>query len=248
MLREQRDYAFDRIEVRDVGDGAPPVIDGHAAVFDQLSEDLGGFREIIKPGSFLLALAASDVRALWNHNPDFVLGRQSSGTVTVVEDDRGLGTSINPPDTQLIRDMVLTPMRRGDVNQASFGFWIDKDEWSTMPDGTLLRTIIAFRELFDVSPVTFPAYPQTRLEARAVLTNAGLDFDALAHHIAISERPAVWHVNERDRQLVIDSIDVLNRAADSGESGAPDPETVQASGLIAIRRRLLTLREREATI
>jgi HK97 family phage prohead protease len=243
MLREQRDYAFDRIEVRDAGEGTPPAIVGHAAVFDQLSEDLGGFREIIKPGSFLAALAASDVRALWNHNPDFVLGRQSSGTVTVAEDERGLGTNINPPDTQLIRDMVLTPMRRGDVNQASFGFWVDKDEWSTMPDGMLLRTIVAFRELFDVSPVTFPAYPQTRLEARAVLTNAGLDFDALAHHIATAGSA---HLTERDRRLVIDSIDVLNRAADSGESGAPDPEAVQASGLIAIRRRLLTLREREA--
>jgi HK97 family phage prohead protease len=245
MLREQRDYAFDRIEIRDAGDGAPTTIVGHAAVFDQLSEDLGGFREMVKPLSFLAALAISDCRSLWNHNPDFVLGRQSSGTLLVSEDDRGLAMDCTPPDTQLIRDMVLTPMRRGDVNQASFGFWVDKDEWSTMPDGSLLRTILAFRELFDVSPVTFPAYPQTRLEARAVLTNAGLDFDALAHHIATAGSA---HVTERDRRLVIDSLDVLNRSAGSGESGAPEAEAVQASGLIAIRRRLLTLREREATL
>lgn len=244
-MREQRDYAFDKIEIRDAGDGVTPSIVGHAAVFDQLSEDLGGFREIIKPLSFLAALAISDVRALWNHNPDWILGRQSAGTCSVAEDNLGLATTINPPDTQLVRDMVLTPMRRGDVNQSSFGFWVDGDEWATLPDGTLLRTITSFRELFDVSPVTFPAYPQTRLEARAVLTDAGLDFDALAHHIATAGSA---HVTEHDRRLVIDSIDVLTRAADSGESGAPDPEAVQASGLIAIRRRLLALRERQATL
>lgn len=241
-MREQRNYGFDKMEIREAVDGVGPAIIGHAAVFDQLSEDLGGFREIIKPLSFMACLAVSDCRSLWNHNADFVLGRQSSGTLTVAEDARGLAMDCNPPDTQLVRDMVLTPMRRGDVNQASFGFWVDGDDWATLPDGTLLRTITSFRELFDVSPVTFPAYPQTRLEARAVLTDAGLDFDALAHHIATAGSA---HVTERDRRLVIDSIEVLNRAADSGESGAPDPETVQASGLIAIRRRLLTLRERE---
>lgn len=77
-----------------------------------------GFREIIKPGAFDSVLT-DDVRALFNHDPNFILGRSASGTLQLSLDDRGLKYDIDAPDTQTIRDLVLAPMLRGDISQSS---------------------------------------------------------------------------------------------------------------------------------
>ncbi|MCB1745509.1 MAG: HK97 family phage prohead protease [Gammaproteobacteria bacterium] len=145
------------------GEGGAPLITGHAAVFSQLSEDLGGFREQIAPGAFASALERKDdVRALWNHDPNFVLGRSRAGTLEMREDATGLAVRIAAPATQTIRDLVMEPIRRGDVSQMSFAFSVrpDGDQWAEDDDGTIVRTIRDVR-LYDVSPVTFAAYPQT---------------------------------------------------------------------------------------
>ena len=147
-------------------DGAP-VIRGYAAVFDVLSEDLGGFRERIRPGAFAASLHHADVRALWNHNPDYVLGRTKSNTLRMVEDANGLAIEIDPPETTWGRDL-MTSIKRGDVDQMSFGFRTVRDEW-TNDTGAVIRTLLEV-ELFDVSPVTYPAYPQTSVNARAMAT------------------------------------------------------------------------------
>lgn len=141
---------------------------GHAALFNSLSEDLGGFREVIAPGAFKDAIMASDVRALFNHDPNFVLGRVKAGTLKVSEDERGLAIDNTPPDTQWARDLV-TSMERGDIDQMSFGFRIAKggDTWSTT-NGQTLRTITKVEELLDVSPVTYPAYPETSVALRSL--------------------------------------------------------------------------------
>ena len=160
MEMERRHLPLEiRVERRD--DGAAVIV-GHAAVFGQLSEDLGGFREQIMPGAFADALQSDDVRALWNHNPDYVLGRNRSNTLTMSEDSRGLAIEIVPPDTQTIRDLVLAPMERGDVSQMSFAFSVRPggQDWAKDDAGQVVRTLKRLR-LFDVSPVTYPAYPQT---------------------------------------------------------------------------------------
>lgn len=143
------------------GGTAVPVIRGHAAVFNQLSEDLGGWREQIAPGAFAEAIKVDDVRALWNHNADIVLGRNRAGTLTLQEDVLGLLVEINPPDTQQARDLVVS-IQRGDVNQMSFGFSVrpNGQNWGQGDAGNYVRTLTSVR-LFDVSPVTYPAYPQT---------------------------------------------------------------------------------------
>jgi phage head maturation protease len=74
--------------------------------------------------------------------------------------------SVTPPDTQLVRDMVLTPIERGDITQQSFGFTVKSDEWKEIDGKTPIRTITEIGELFDVSPVTFPAYPDTAVALR----------------------------------------------------------------------------------
>ncbi len=146
--------------------GGAPKITGYAAVFNMMSEDLGFFREIIMPGAFDRALREGhDVRALWNHNPDVVLGRTKSGTLALSVDEKGLLVSITPPDTQAARDVVES-IKRGDVDGMSFGFRTLGDNWRT-EEGEQIRELTDV-ELVDVSPVAFPAYPQTQVSARAL--------------------------------------------------------------------------------
>jgi len=144
--------------------GKQPVISGHAAVFNQRSEELWGFREVILPGAFAKSIKKDDIRALWNHDPNFVLGRNKSGTLTLEEDGKGLAVRIEPPDTAFVNDFFLETIRRGDVDQMSFGFRTVSDQWR-MEDGGHIRELVE-ADLFDVSPVTFPAYPQTDVQAR----------------------------------------------------------------------------------
>ena len=123
------------------------------------SEPIWGFREIIKPGAFDSVLT-DDVRALFNHDPNFILGRSASGTLQVSLDDRGLKYGIDATDTQTIRDLVLAPMLRGDISQSSFAFSVarDGDDWYEDDEGIIIREINQFSRLYDVSPVTYPAY------------------------------------------------------------------------------------------
>lgn len=156
---------FFQIEMR-AGEGSAATLSGYAAVFDQLSHMLfGQFKERIERGAFAGSLG-DDVRALWNHNPDFPLARTTNGTLKLAEDGHGLRVEISPPDTQIGRDAV-TSIRRGDVDQMSFAFDVLDDEWDQQGDGMLIRTLKKVR-LYEVSPVTFPAYPQTAIEARSL--------------------------------------------------------------------------------
>jgi HK97 family phage prohead protease len=165
--RHRNDGAWpvERLETR-AGEGeSGPVIEGYAAVFDTLSVDLGGWRERIAPGAFKRTIGESDVRALWDHDAKYVLGRNRAGTLALEEDARGLRIQAQPPATQWASDL-MTMMKRGDVNQMSFGFYVRQDEWIEEPDFGLVR-VLRDVDLFDVSIVTYPAYAATSAEARA---------------------------------------------------------------------------------
>lgn len=160
--------AFPLRELRAVGgEDEPARIEGYAAVFNSFSDDLGGFREKIQPGAFKKTLAEQDVRALWNHDPNFVFGRTKSGTLTLAEDEVGLRFVIRPPETQWARDHLVT-IRRGDVDQMSFMFRSVKDKFDRSADDEVIRTVYEVK-LFDISIVTFPAYPQTSAQVRSNL-------------------------------------------------------------------------------
>jgi HK97 family phage prohead protease len=155
------------VELR-TADGQPARIDGHAALYDKWSQDLGGFRERIMPGAFAGAMEdGADVRALFNHDPNFLLGRTTAKTLELSDEDVGLRYIAMPPDTQTVRDLVLVPLARRDLTQSSFQFIALEDEWRDTKEG-MERDLIS-AELFDVSPVTFPAYPQTDVGLRSIV-------------------------------------------------------------------------------
>lgn len=170
---ERRFTPFGSAEIRLVKkEGEPTKIVGYFAKFNKLSDNLGGFREIIEPGFFKEALKDSDTVDLFNHDSNFILGRISAKTLRIKEDDVGLRYECIAPDTQLIKDLVISPIERGDIKGNSFGFSIngDGDSWDEDKDGRIIRTLKAggCRELFDGSQVTFPAYPDTDVALRSM--------------------------------------------------------------------------------
>jgi HK97 family phage prohead protease len=147
-------------------EGKPPRVEGYAAVFNALSEDLGGFREVIRPGAFRDSIAGgADVRLLINHD-GLPLARSISGTLHLSEDQRGLkmAATLDPTDPDVMR--LLPKMNRGDLTQMSFGFFTKKDHWRMEGDQQIRELHAA--ELFDVSIVTYPAYPQTEAAVRSL--------------------------------------------------------------------------------
>ena len=199
-LREVRCWDLKGLTLRVIrkNDDSLPKVEGYAAVFNSDSEDMG-FIERIAPGAFKKALKTSDTRALFNHDSNIILGRTSAGTLELKEDKKGLFMSIVPPDTQLIRDMVLAPIERGDITQQSFGFTVKADKWKEIDGKTPIRTITEIGELFDVSPVTFPAYPDTDVALRS-LENIKKDQVTLATKVA--------EIRAKDEQANLD-IDLM---------------------------------------
>lgn len=158
------------IQTREIGDGenkeSVKILSGYAAVFDSLSENLGGFKEKIAKGAFTKTLQNSqDVRCLFGHNTMHVIGRQSAGTLTLSEDDKGLYFEVLP-DTSIswVSDLIKS-IERGDITGCSFGFNIVSDEKVGDIDGLAIYQLNEV-ELYEVSPVAFPAYPETSVRER----------------------------------------------------------------------------------
>ena len=166
---ERRQIAIEDLELRDIadGDGKGKKIVGYAAVYNKpsrISTPWGKeFDEQIAPGAFDDTCANDDIRALFNHNEDNILGRMSAGTLDCRSDSRGLRYEIQPPDSHM-GGHVTEAVRRRDVTGSSFSFQIpdpeNDQEWIARPDQPMLR-VIKRAKVFDVGPVTFPAYGQT---------------------------------------------------------------------------------------
>jgi len=160
---------FSESEFRVSDDGKKIV--GYAAKFDELSPLYWGFREKIRKGAFTKTIKEADIRALFNHDPNFVLGRNKAGTLTLKEDDLGLKYEITPPNTTTATDLKES-IKRGDISQSSFAFKTVKDLWDDDDEKGLTRELIEVK-LFDVSPVTYPWYPTTEAGLRSQVENTG---------------------------------------------------------------------------
>lgn len=177
MKRNEKDCEIRQVTLQEVrletreegGDGPLGSLYGVAAVYDQESVDLGGFVETIERGFFENVLN-DDAFCLWNHNDDAVLGRRKSGTLEIWDTEKGLAMRAKLPDTSWGRDARVS-VERGDVDQMSFMFVVRKggDRWVHGTDGIVRRRLLrgGCERLYEVSPVTFPGYPQTSVAARS---------------------------------------------------------------------------------
>ncbi len=210
------------------------TLSGHAAVFDKLSVKMMGFREIIRKGSFLESIAQDDIRALWNHDTNIVLGRNKAKTLRLSEDGQGLKVEIDLPDTQAGRDAEIS-IARGDVSQMSFAFLVKTggDRWFE-EDGEDRRELTALG-LAEVSPVTFPAYLDTDVSLKG-LRSSGLDLEHLSQ--ALARADAGHELRTDDAAAIEAAIGFLTRFRKPAESPAPSREAK-----IALLRRKLALSE-----
>lgn len=156
--------------------GGTPKIRGVAAVYNSESNDLGGFREVIEPGAFDHLIDqrrkdAAEVVALWNHDSSQLLGRTSAKTLRLWSDEHGLHYEIDPvPNTSLGRDLI-EHIKLGNVRGSSFAFTVDSAGQRVDEDketGKITRYITRATGLFDVSPVTRPAYDATAVKVRSL--------------------------------------------------------------------------------
>tara|TARA_R110000744_G_scaffold44110_5_gene98592 strand:+ start:704 stop:1279 length:576 start_codon:yes stop_codon:yes gene_type:complete len=166
MKNEKETRQFNAPELRaETDEAGNTVLTGYAAVFGELSEDLGGFKEIIHRNAFDNVLN-DDVVFLLNHDNNIVFGRSSSGTLKLSVDERGLKTEVKMPNTGPANDAVEL-MKRGDLSKMSFGFFIESDKWKESERG-FIREVTEVKRLTDVSLVTRPAYPQTSASIRSL--------------------------------------------------------------------------------
>jgi len=139
---------------------------GYAAVFDEVTNIGGMFDEVVRKGAFARAIKEKqDVRALWNHDANFVLGRTKAGTLKLEEDRKGLWIEIDPPNTQAAHDLMES-MKRGDVDQMSFAFRAVEETWTERKDEATLRELKDV-DMYDISAVTYPAYEGTQVGLRS---------------------------------------------------------------------------------
>jgi HK97 family phage prohead protease len=211
---EIREFPF---ELRTALDGETRKITGHAAVFNQDSVPISdwwgdSFVERIAPGAFTKTLKEADIRALFNHNPDYVLGRNKASTLTLSEDRVGLAVEITPPEANWARDLMRS-MQRGDVDQMSFGFEVVKDQVIYDRENDLITRTLLEVKLYDVSVVTFPAYTGTDAavsSVRAALIAGGIDPEEMAG--AMARVRAGQPLAPAHRRLVRDLTSRLQRA------------------------------------
>ncbi len=230
---EHRFVDVSDIEVRKGVDGDGMSFRGYGAVFDSWSENLGGFREKIRPGAFARSLKSrNEIRMYLNHNTDMVLASRRAGTLRLTEDARGLVVDATLPETTYGRDLSVL-MQRGDVNSMSFGFSVPPkgDEWNAA--GTE-RELLEVR-LAEVSAVTgSPAYTQTSAYVRsldALSEKTGLD--AVRMNEAITKLESGEELNADDAALLDEAIAKLRVD--------PVVEVAPVANLLLVKQQKLNL-------
>ena len=164
---ERRSLTIKELRISGDGEGSPHI-EGYASIFDAWSEQMGGdapFREKVCKGAFAETIEKDDIRCLFNHDPNYVLGRNRAKTLELEEDDKGLKVKIKPPKSQWAKDL-LQSVKRGDITNMSFGFAVELDKWS-FEEPCDVRELLKVK-LFDVSLVTYPAYSQTICDVRTI--------------------------------------------------------------------------------
>ena len=164
-MNKRNSYRTAQFKTREETETGDLILSGYFIKFDEVTELWPGYFEVIKREGVEKAIQNADIRALFNHDDSLVLGRTGNGTVILGVDEIGLfgDIIINKEDPQAIG--AYARVQRGDVIGCSFGFIPIKIDTEDRADGSYLDTILEL-EIFEVSPCTFPAYPQTEIAAR----------------------------------------------------------------------------------
>ena len=164
-IMEQRYFHIENIQTRSDEDTKDLILEGYFSVFNSIYPVWDGVTESIAPGAFTESIN-DDVRALFNHNTDLILGRTTNGTLELRQDDHGLWgrIKINPNDSDAVN--AYERVARGDVTGCSFGFDIESETRTVSDDGSVHYTINKVSPLYEVSPCVFPAYEATRIDSR----------------------------------------------------------------------------------
>lgn len=208
----ERRFVSNGVELRAAKDGkGPGTLVGYAATFDQASVDLGGFVEVLSPGAFSTVLL-DDCRCLRNHKDDVILGRTSAGTLRLEQDAVGLRYECDLPDTTAGRDTAESVGRK-DITGCSFQFTIaDGGATWDFAGAMAKRTITKVGRLYDVGPVTFPAYESTSVDMRSVEAARAAAQEAQKRHIQDSLSQA------KARQAVAEAYLIPTEATDESQS------------------------------
>lgn len=164
---EKRNLTTNNVEIRELEDGKR-TLTGYAVKWEMKSVTMGyfkRFKEQFKRGAFTESLTNDDQLALWSHDTSKVLGRTKNGTLRLFEDEIGLRFELDLPSTTLGNDAYET-IKRGDVDGVSFGFQMQKQEWDENDVDNITRSILKAK-LLEISPVAFPAYPDSQVSARS---------------------------------------------------------------------------------
>ncbi|KKK56853.1 hypothetical protein LCGC14_3060350, partial [marine sediment metagenome] len=236
-LMERRTLELDEFRF----DAEKNELTGTAALFGVWSDDLGGFKEKIRQGAFSKTIKDGDVRLLFNHDPNFILARTSNGTMSLEEDKRGLQFTASLPNTTYANDLKES-IKRGDISQNSFGFRVINDKWKISDDRNKLdeRTLTEVK-LFDVSPVTFPAYPQTTVKVRSILKGIDYDPELVAEMYRKIEKGII---TKEERESIIETIKRLLEKFVEPETKEPIIEN-HSKEVVEPRSNLTRIRERE---
>ncbi|PFM33617.1 HK97 family phage prohead protease [Bacillus cereus] len=164
---EKRELLSSEMEIREI-EGGPRTITGYAVKWEMKSVTMGywrRFKEQFKRGAFTDSLTQDDQLALWSHDYSQVLGSTKNGTLRLFEDEIGLRFELDLADTTLGDDTYKT-IKRGDVDGVSFGFQMVKEEWDESNSDNIVRSVTKAK-LVEISPVAFPAYPDSQVSARS---------------------------------------------------------------------------------
>ena len=216
---ERRFLQIADVDLRADGEGL--TLEGYAAVFGQEAVIWDAWREEVAPGAYAKTIQENDIRALFNHDENIVLGRNRAGTLKLAEDGRGLKATITAPDNEWGRP-VVDAVRRGDVTGMSVLFKVIKHEWSRAPEGSreLPKRTIKEARLFDAGPVTFPAFVATSIAARSEDGEPDEIEDVLAEARRIER--CVAHgmgLTRADREVLERAVGLLRE-----RMGHPEPE------------------------
>lgn len=249
---EHRLIPFNQFELRETN-GKPAELVGHAAVFNQetvIESWWSEWREIIAPGAFKKTIQENDIRALFNHNPDIVLGRNKAGTLELREDEVGLYTVIRPPDNEWGAP-VVDAIRRGDITGMSIALSVIKEDvvYPEKDSNELMLRTIREAKLYDISPVTFPAYEQTDISARSAIQQGLAEKDLLLTASALARKAQHgYQMTSEERRLIADAIELLNSVTrepvpddHSPQAGETEPDTNHSAEARERRLRIMNL-------